>query len=590
MNKPTFRSKKRSPFWPRVEMLEDRAVPASLLVTNLNNDGDGSLRAAIALANADPNPDLIRFARRLRGTIHLEETLRISQDVTIKGPGVRRITLSGEGEFRVLRIDDGTLDTIDVAIQDLTITNGLATDNVLNPRPDEGLQDRETNVTGGGGLLNVGENVRLSRMRFTNNQAYGGEGIGTFGLDAVGGAIANLFEGTMTVTASTFVGNKAVSDFQVALGNGVFQTPDGLGGAIGNAARSTLTVIDSVFLQNEGSSPTGSGEGGAVANENGSSLTIRGSRFQNNLAQGGDNITGFGGSGGAAAGGAIFNTDVPLYDNLNPTPANLQVVSSLFDGNEAIGGNGSLQALGSLSGNAFGGAIGNVEGASIEIRHTRFVNNHASSGLGSNGGGVVGGAVANVIGDAVVHSSSFGSNTVKAGDGDPDGDGVGTGFGGAGIGGAVANLTGTMNVTSSRFLFNVARAGDGVLGFGSTGGAVANNFGGQVVIANSTILMNQAIGGDGIIGSDARGGGILNGGSAFNVFTGAETAPPTMELTGSVVIGNKAIGGEGSETGGQGLGGGVHLATGGIATRVSTLILGNFASDEDDNVFGEFEI
>ena len=39
---------------PGFEALEGRVVPSTITVTNANNDGGGSLRAAIELANTDP--------------------------------------------------------------------------------------------------------------------------------------------------------------------------------------------------------------------------------------------------------------------------------------------------------------------------------------------------------------------------------------------------------------------------------------------------------------------------------------------------------------------------------------------------------
>jgi hypothetical protein len=46
--------------------LEDRTVPSTFTVGNLADSGFGSLRAAIADANANPGADLIRFAPAAR--------------------------------------------------------------------------------------------------------------------------------------------------------------------------------------------------------------------------------------------------------------------------------------------------------------------------------------------------------------------------------------------------------------------------------------------------------------------------------------------------------------------------------------------
>ena len=71
-----------------VERLEDRTVPSTFTVLNLADSGLGSLRAAIADANANPGADLIRFAPAARdGTIALTSgELGITDDLRIDGP------------------------------------------------------------------------------------------------------------------------------------------------------------------------------------------------------------------------------------------------------------------------------------------------------------------------------------------------------------------------------------------------------------------------------------------------------------------------------------------------------------------------
>jgi ABC-type glutathione transport system ATPase component len=48
-------------FRPSIEALEDRVVPSTFAVTTTADSGTGSLRAAIARANAMPDPDVIVF-------------------------------------------------------------------------------------------------------------------------------------------------------------------------------------------------------------------------------------------------------------------------------------------------------------------------------------------------------------------------------------------------------------------------------------------------------------------------------------------------------------------------------------------------
>src|SRR5581483_8866598 len=64
---PSVATIRRSPQRPRtprlgVEALDDRCLPSTFTVTNLLDSGTGSLRAAVAAANASPGADAIDFA------------------------------------------------------------------------------------------------------------------------------------------------------------------------------------------------------------------------------------------------------------------------------------------------------------------------------------------------------------------------------------------------------------------------------------------------------------------------------------------------------------------------------------------------
>src|SRR5262249_4760979 len=135
----------RSPFVPRLEALEDRTVPSTFTVKNLNDSGADSLRAAVAAGNANPGADVIKFRSGLEGTISLASELSITQDLTLDGPGAGKITVSGAGSTRVFNASGATTD---VTINDLTIAHGLAS--------------APGGIAFGGGLLNNGASVNLS--------------------------------------------------------------------------------------------------------------------------------------------------------------------------------------------------------------------------------------------------------------------------------------------------------------------------------------------------------------------------------------------------------------------------------------------
>src|SRR5438132_2516964 len=114
---------RRRSFIPTLDILEDRTVPSTFMVANLNDSGAGSLRQAVLDANAHAGADQIAFATGLRGTITLTTAqLSITDSVTINGLGSNRISISGRDTSRVFDIGSKTT----VAINNLTITHGKA--------------------------------------------------------------------------------------------------------------------------------------------------------------------------------------------------------------------------------------------------------------------------------------------------------------------------------------------------------------------------------------------------------------------------------------------------------------------------------
>jgi hypothetical protein len=105
-----------------IEVLEGRTLPSTFTALNFLDSGPGSLRQAVLDANAHPGADLIRFAPAARdGTIALTGgELSITDDLTIDGPGVQRLTVSGNDASRVFSV---SASTTDVVIRDLTIAH-----------------------------------------------------------------------------------------------------------------------------------------------------------------------------------------------------------------------------------------------------------------------------------------------------------------------------------------------------------------------------------------------------------------------------------------------------------------------------------
>src|SRR5262249_21714349 len=95
---------RRAPrFFPRLTALEDRTVPSTFTVLNLNDSGSGSLRAAVDSANVHPGADTIRFAGSLHGMVSLAGELSITHDLTIDGAD--RIVVCGGDAGRVFGVN-----------------------------------------------------------------------------------------------------------------------------------------------------------------------------------------------------------------------------------------------------------------------------------------------------------------------------------------------------------------------------------------------------------------------------------------------------------------------------------------------------
>lgn len=190
------------------------ATPATFRVSNLNDSGAGTLREAIALANNNPGADLIQFTQDLTGTITLTNgQLEILDSLILEGAGADVISISGNNLSRVLRIDPGSLGTID--IRGLTITGGL--DSAGN---------------GGGGILVDSGTITIEDSSISNNSSTSGSG---------GGGIRKFGPGVVTVINSTISGNIAV---------------DAGGGGLRND-KEKLTIINSTISGN--SAPSGGG-------------------------------------------------------------------------------------------------------------------------------------------------------------------------------------------------------------------------------------------------------------------------------------------------------------------------------------------
>lgn len=91
-------------------------------------DADCSLREAMVAANSNGQTDTIRFTSSVEGTIYLNSALpgvandTGDQDLTIKGPGANRLTLSGSDNLPIFSVASGAK----AAMSGLMVSDGHA--------------------------------------------------------------------------------------------------------------------------------------------------------------------------------------------------------------------------------------------------------------------------------------------------------------------------------------------------------------------------------------------------------------------------------------------------------------------------------
>jgi len=207
------------------------ASPTTIVVTNTNDNGAGSLRQALVDAS---NGDTID-ATGISGVISLTTgELLVDKSVTINGAGTDLLAVDGNATSSVFQI--GTGET--VTISDLTIRNGHSGSR-------------------GGGIDNEGgSTMNITNCTVSGNTAGGGE------ISGFGGGIFN--SGTLTIVNSTVSGNATV---------GI----SGGGGGIVNSG--TLTIVNSTVTGNTATQGAGINNGGDAA-----TVTITNSTFSGNAA------------------------------------------------------------------------------------------------------------------------------------------------------------------------------------------------------------------------------------------------------------------------------------------------------------------
>lgn len=306
---------------------------AQFVVTNSNDSGAGSLRAAIIAADASPG-STITFSLPANSTITLTtgDLPAITTSTTINGSGVPGLTLNGNNTSRGFFVYSGT-----VAISNIAIANTLAQGGAGGVDGGGGLG------AGGGLFVATGANVTISNVAFGNNAAVGGAGGfgNTFPIGGGGGLGGN---GGVSSGGGGGVGNGANGGSGVGAGSAgivIGAAPGAAGaGAVGGANGGG----------GGGAGATNGGGGGVAAvgvnggfggGGGGSDVANGGNGGFGGGGGGGGTFSGSGGFGGGAGGGNILG----------------------FSG---FGG-GSTAALSNRGGAGFGGAIFVMQGGTLNI-------------------------------------------------------------------------------------------------------------------------------------------------------------------------------------------------------------------------------
>ncbi len=233
--------------------------PSELVVTNLDDDGPGSVREALSLIADDGT---ITFDPSLAGgTLTLTSgELVVDTSVAVDASAAAPVTISAGGASRVVQIGPG----VTVSMNDLVLRDGVAAPQ-------------------GGGVLNFGE-LNLDRVTVTDNLE---NSTGT-GFDLGGGGIYNGDGALLNLTDSTVSDNATVAQ---------------PGGGIYGFFNSTINVTNSTISGNVGGDVAGGLRTLGDANITGSTIS-------------GNTSTAWHGGGIFATDGTVVIENTSIVDNV----------------------------------------------------------------------------------------------------------------------------------------------------------------------------------------------------------------------------------------------------------------------------------
>jgi hypothetical protein len=470
---------------PCLDRLEDRTDPATIPVTSLADAGPGSLRAALAQADALPGKDTIVFKlpappANSENIITLTSgELTSKGNVTITGPGAGKLIVSGNGASRVFDINDGS----------------AATDS---PATITGLSIVSGHVSGpGGGILSY-ESPALTGVVLSGNYADSGAG---------------LFVGdfrSVTISKSQVVGNTAAQ----------------FGGGLSLPGLHAIKISKSIISGNAAESLAGGGVYASLAST-GTGMSITGCAVTGNTA---------------SYGGGMCLKDFSTVTTAKATVSGCTVSGNTSTSTGSQGGGGLYLTRGTfavtgctVSDNTavyYGGGVEANNFASITISRSTVAGNQTTqtNATDQGGGGLfIQGSGAAPLNPAAISGCTISSNSSAH-------------FGG----GALVTGGVRLTVTGSRFAGDrAAVAGGGLTAFGAAAKQVATSITG-CTFANEKAGSGGGLlfFGDGPVTMTATkvtGCTALGGGAGGGLYVKCYAAADGFVMTGCIVSGNTAI-------------------------------------------------
>ncbi|MDM8524086.1 Ig-like domain-containing protein [Desulfococcaceae bacterium HSG8] len=591
---------------------------ATITVTNGNDNGDGSLRQAIANAASG---DIIVFQTGISTVTLTTDQLVIDKNLTIDGgTGVTVQRAAETSKFRIFYMGS----SVNVTIKNATLNNGQAPDGINSTNNSTDGTDGDN----GGGLCADGCMLTLENCTISGNSAgRGGMGVeySNGGNGGNGGGVY-VNGGSLILTDSIVKENKAGEGGESGnggdggFGGGIYvinatltlEYSDVIGNASGNGGEGGF--YDG-FCSGEGIQGRG-GDGGGIY-FSGERLTLKNGSVTDNSAgsSGGCGLFDIGGDGGGIyANGTVLLENSMLSNNM--------AGSSMFLGYGGSGGgiygsdSGNITLTGctvrrNIAGNGglcfahycdtdfftsndggSGGGIYNA-GGTVIVENSIIIENATgdggtsssedgyayTGGKGGDGGGIWARSI--TLENSILHNNTTGNGGKGKlrivgfyADGGKGGDG----------GGIWASTLLLENSTVSNNISGKGGAGcesdgngtDGYYGNGGEGGSGGGIYAGSMTLKNTTVSGNIA--GDGGNGSDGKGG---NGGSGGGIYVSSAT----LGLENSTVYDNKSGSygyGWSGQNGNAGNGGGLFLPTGSTLEIRNTILSGNNVASGGD--------